>query len=94
VYWPNTAANRATAEEHGLDGTAGAQRLFDETDAFDTDKAVFRGQAAAEGHAKLLQPAIVAAGEGRGLPSGTNVMPGSAGHCVWLHSDAIACSSE
>ena len=51
------------AEEHGLDGTAGAQRFFDEADAFDPDEAAFRGQAAAERHAKLLEPAIVAAGE-------------------------------
>lgn len=82
------------AEEHGLDGTAGAQRFFDEADAFDPDEAAFRGQAAAERHAKLLEPAIVAAGEERRLPSGTNVTHGSAGPSLWLHNDRVACKYE
>jgi hypothetical protein len=75
------------AEEHGLDGTAGAQRFFDEANAFDPDEAPFRGQSAAEGHAKLLEPAIVAAREERRLSSGTSVTHGSAGPCLWLHDD-------
>src|SRR5215470_2348129 len=69
------------AEEQGLNGTAGAQRFLDEAEAFDADETAFGGEAAAEGHTKLLEPAIVAAGEERGLPRGTNVTHGSAGHC-------------
>ena len=51
------------AEEYGLNAAARAQRFFDEAHAFDADEAAFRGQAAAEGYAELLEPAIVAAGE-------------------------------
>ena len=51
------------AEEHGLNAARGAQRFFDEPDAFDTDEPIFRGQSTTESHAKLLEPAIVAAGE-------------------------------
>src|SRR5215472_11805213 len=80
------------AEEHGLNGTAGAQRFFNEADAFDPDEAAFGGQPAAQRHTKLLEPAIVAAGEEGGLPSGTNVTHGSAGHCLWLHNDRVACT--
>lgn len=54
------------AEEDGLDAAAGMESLFDEADAFDADRAGFGGQAAAEGHAKGLEPAIVAARENRG----------------------------
>ncbi len=67
------------AEEHRLDGAAGAQRFFDEADAFDSDEAVFRGQAAAEGKAKLLEPAIVAAGEQSGIVRRSRVTGGFAG---------------
>ena len=74
------------AEEHGLDGTAGAQRFFDEADALDPHEAAFRGQAAAERHAKLLEPAIIAAAEERRLPGGGNVTHGSAGPSLWLHN--------
>jgi hypothetical protein len=49
-------------KEHSLDGAAGTQRFFDEADALDADEAAFCGQATAETHAKLLEPAIVAAG--------------------------------
>ena len=66
------------AEEHGLDGTARAQCFFDKAHAFNPNEAAFSGQAAAEGHAKLLEPVIVAAGKERGLPSG--VVRRSAGH--------------
>src|SRR5579872_2167599 len=60
------------AEEHRSDAAARAECLFDEADAFDTDGAGFRRQAAAERHAKFFQPAIVAARQhsGRG-PSGS-----------------------
>src|SRR5260370_13935030 len=53
------------AEEHSLNGAAGTQGFFDQTNAFDADEAVFGGQAAAQSHAKLLEPAIVAAGQKR-----------------------------
>jgi len=51
------------AEENGFDAAGGAEGLFDEAGAFDADGAVFRGKAAAEGDAKLLEPAVFAAGE-------------------------------
>src|SRR5579862_399737 len=51
------------AEEDGANGTGGAQRLFDEARTLDTDGAGFGGQAAAQGHAEFLEPAIVTAGE-------------------------------
>ncbi len=52
------------AEEYGLDLTAGTESFFDQADAVDTDIAVTRGKSAAQGHAKELEPAIVAAGDG------------------------------
>jgi hypothetical protein len=61
------------AEEHGLDATAGTQRFFDEADAFYADEAAFRGQTAAESHAELLEPAIVAAGEERRLTCSASI---------------------
>jgi hypothetical protein len=67
------------AEEHGLDGAAGTQSLFDETDAFDADESVFSRQAAAESQTELLEPAIVAAGEDRGIVGGLGVASGFAG---------------
>ena len=66
------------AEEHGLNAAPGAQRFFNEPDAFDAYEATFRGQSAAESHAKLLEPAIVAAGEDRGLSSEPSVTSGFA----------------
>src|SRR5215472_3457889 len=80
------------AEEHGLNGTPGAQRFFDEADAFDPDEAAFGGQPAAQRHPKLLEPAIVAAREESGLPSGTTVTHGSPGHCLRLHNECVACT--
>ncbi len=53
------------AEKDRLDAAAGAESFLDEADAFNADAAGFRGQAAAEGHAKGLQPAIVPARENR-----------------------------
>ena len=53
------------AEEHRLDGTAGAQCFFDEAHSFDADVTVFGRQATAENEAELLEPAIVAAGQHR-----------------------------
>lgn len=49
------------AEEHCFDPAPGAERFFDEADAFDADRARFRGQAAAKRQAELFQPAVVAA---------------------------------
>src|SRR5258708_6459613 len=69
------------AEEDGLNAAAGTQSFFDKPDALDADEAVFRGQAAAESHAELLQPAVVAAGEERGLAGGANVTSRFAGRC-------------
>ena len=51
------------AEEDGFDAAGGAESFFNEARAFDADGAVFRGKAAAEGDAKLLEPAVFAAGE-------------------------------
>jgi hypothetical protein len=50
-----------------LDRTAGTQGFFDEARAFDAHEPALRGQPAAESHAELLEPAIVAAGKKRGL---------------------------
>ncbi len=61
------------AEEDGLNAATGTQSFFDEAYAFDADEAVFRGQAAAQSHAELLEPAIVAAGEERRVVRGTSV---------------------
>jgi hypothetical protein len=57
------------AEEHGLNAATGTESFLDEPQALDAHEAVFRGQAAAQSHAELLEPAIVAAGEQRGLAS-------------------------
>lgn len=54
------------AEEDRFDGAAGAQGFFDQADTFDADGAGFRGQAAAERHAELFEPAILAAGKDSG----------------------------
>ena len=72
------------AEEHGLDAAARTQRFFDESGTFDADESIFRGEAAAESHAELLEPAIVAAGEERGLTDGSGAASGFSGrghHC-------------
>src|SRR5260370_30803400 len=61
------------AEEDGLNAATGTQRFFDEAYAFDANEAVFRGQTAAESHAELLEPAVVAAGEERRVIRGTSV---------------------
>jgi len=53
------------AEEDRLNAAAGAESFLDEPDPLNADATGFRGQAAAEGHAKGLQPAIVAAGQER-----------------------------
>jgi hypothetical protein len=62
-----------------LDAATGTHSFFDEPDTFNANEAVFRGQAAAESHAELLEPAIVAAGEERGLTCGASVTSGFAG---------------
>jgi hypothetical protein len=51
------------AEEDGFDAADGAESFFNEARAFDADGAVFGGKAAAESDAKLLEPAVLAAGE-------------------------------
>jgi hypothetical protein len=51
------------AEEYGFDAAAGAECFFDEADAFDANRTGFGGQTTAQGHAKFLEPAVVAAGE-------------------------------
>ncbi len=67
------------AEEHSLDAAAGTQRFFDEPCAFDAHESIFRGEAASECHAKLFEPAIVAAGEERGLIARAGVARSFAG---------------
>ena len=66
-------------EENGSDRATGAQSFLDETHALDADEAIFRGQTAAESHAELLEPAIVAAGEERGAIRGASAASGLAG---------------
>jgi len=51
------------AEEDTLDAAGGAESFFHEARAFDAHGAVFGGKAAAESDAKLLEPAVFAAGE-------------------------------
>jgi hypothetical protein len=67
------------AEEHGLDAAAGAQGFFDEAGTFDADESAFGWQSAAQSHAEFLEPAIVAAGEQRGLTRGASVASGFSG---------------
>ena len=71
------------AEEHSFDAAAGAKRFLDETDAFNADRAGFRGQTAAQRHAEFLEPAIVAAGEDARRSSAWGAAGGFAGggHC-------------
>jgi len=64
------------AEEHGLNAAAGAQPFCDDTDAFDSDEPALRSQAAAERHAELLKPAIIAAGKHSGFAGGTKIARG------------------
>jgi hypothetical protein len=64
------------AEEHSLDAAAGSQSFFDQARTFDTDEAVFGGQAAAQSYAKFLEPAIVAAGQKRSVTRGARVAGG------------------
>ena len=54
------------AEEDCFDGATGAQSFFDQANTLDANGARFRGQTAAERHAELFEPAIVAAGEDAG----------------------------
>ena len=64
------------AKEHSLDAAAGTQSLFNKPRTFNADESVFRGEAAAQSHAELLEPAIIAASEQRGIPSGASVTSG------------------
>ena len=66
-------------EKLGLNAASATQSFFDEPDALDAYEAVFRGQAAAQSHAEFLQPAIVAAGEERGLACGASITSGLSG---------------
>jgi hypothetical protein len=72
------------AKEHGLDAAARPQRFFDEPRAFDADKSIRSREPAAKSHAELLEPAIVAAGEERGITSRASAASGFSGcghHC-------------
>ena len=69
------------AEEHCLNVATGAQSFFDEPDTLDAHESVLCGQAAAQSHAELLEPAIVATGEERRVVRGTSVTGGFAGRC-------------
>src|SRR5690242_15672447 len=67
------------AEENGFDAATGAQGLFGQARAFDADAPGFRGQAAAQGHAEFLEPAVVAATDDSGCGAGTRRF-GGGGH--------------
>ena len=69
------------AKEYGLNAASGTQGLFHEADTLDADESVFRGKAASESHAEILEPAIVAACEERGLADGASATSGLAGRC-------------
>jgi hypothetical protein len=61
------------AEKHGFDAATGAQSFFDEPDALDAYESILRGQAAAQSHSELLEPAIIATGKERRVVRGTSV---------------------
>lgn len=67
------------AEEDCLDGAAGTKGFFDKAHALDADEFTFRGEAAAESQAELLEPAIVAASEEGGIVGRLGVASGFAG---------------
>ena len=67
------------AEEYSLNGASGTKRFLNKPHALDADEAAFRGQAAAESHAELLEPSIIAAGEERGLAARASVTSRFAG---------------
>src|SRR5713226_10554036 len=67
------------AEEYSLNAAAGTKRFFDKPHTLDAYESAFRGQAAAQSHAELLAPAIVAAGEERRVIRGTRDEGGFAG---------------
>ena len=69
------------AEEYSLNAAAGTKRFFDKPHTLDAYESAFRGQAAAQSHAELLEPAIVAAGEERRVIRGTSAAGGFAGRC-------------
>jgi hypothetical protein len=69
------------AEEHGMDVASGAQRFFDEPGAFDADESILRGEPTAKSHTELLEPAIITAGEHRGMTSSSRVTSGFSGCC-------------
>ena len=69
------------AEEYCLNVATGTQRFFDEPNALDANEAAFRRQAAAQSHAELLEPAIVAAGEECGFTSRASVTSSLARRC-------------
>jgi hypothetical protein len=66
------------AKEHSLHAAPRTECFFDEPHALDANEAVFRGQTAAQSHAELLQPAIVAAGEKRRFACRARVASGFA----------------
>jgi len=69
------------AEEHGLDPAAGSQCFFNKSRAFNANESVFRRKPAAKSHAELLEPAIVAAGEQRGIASRASAASSFSGSC-------------
>src|ERR1700687_4981176 len=69
------------AEKHCLNVATEAQSFFDDPDTLDAYESVLRGQATAQSHAKLLEPAIVAAGEERRVVRGTGVTRRFARRC-------------
>jgi hypothetical protein len=74
-------ATSGFTEKHSFDAATRAQSFFDEPDTLDAHESVLCGQAAAQSHAELLEPAIVATGEERRVVRGTSVTGGFAGGC-------------
>src|SRR5256885_321069 len=54
------------AEEHSVNAAARIERFLDQSRTLDADGPGFRRQSAAQGHAKFLEPAIIAAAKHRG----------------------------
>lgn len=75
-------------EENGSDAAAGRESFFSEADAFDAYGTGFGRQTAAEGDAKFLEPAILAAGDdgvrgARGFAGGRHDGEGSKFEREW-----------
>jgi hypothetical protein len=87
---PLAMALTGFAEKHGLNAAAGTQRFFYEAHTLDADAPTFRCQSTAQRNAKLLQPAIFAAGQKRAVRgSSGNAGCGRFGHAARLANRAL-----